>query len=145
MQTSPLDGLHDVIAPNQVHWWPLAPAWWALIVLILMAIIGLGYYLYKRSQFIKAKRHAVELSQQLGNDPQQLHVLIKRLVLHYYNPQAASSETQKWCQTLKALSDIEFTERELLSLYQAGNESAKLCDKFRLAIKQFKLKEPLNV
>lgn len=145
MQTTPLDGLHDVIAPNQVNWWPLAPAWWVLIALFLITIIGLGYYLYKRSQFSKAKRHAIKLSQQLGDDPQQLHILIKRLVLHYYNPQAASSETKTWCQTLTTLSAIEFTEQELLSLYQVDNSSSALADKFRVAIKQFKLKEPLNV
>jgi len=145
MQTSPLDGLHDVIAPTQVSWWPLAPAWWVLIGILVIATTCFGYYLYKRSEFTKAKRHAIKLSQQFTDDPKQLHILIKRLVLHYYQPQVASSDTKVWCKTLTTLSGIEFTEQELLSLYQADNSPSALADKFCLAIKQFKLKEPLNV
>lgn len=145
MQTSPLDGLHDVIAPTQASWWPLATAWWVLICIVVIAITCLGYYLYQRAQFTKAKRHAIKLSQQLTDDPAQLHILIKRLALHYYQPKVASSDTKVWCKTLTTLSGIEFTEQELLSLYRTDNYSSALANKLCLAIKQFKLKEPLNV
>ncbi|WP_368857999.1 DUF4381 domain-containing protein, partial [Thermolongibacillus altinsuensis] len=47
MQTSPLDGLHDVIVPSQVSWWPLAPIWWVIIATLLLAIGYLSYTLYR--------------------------------------------------------------------------------------------------
>jgi len=56
MQASPLDGLHDVIVPDQVAWWPLAPIWWVIIAVIVVAAILLVIKLYRNSQFKKAKR-----------------------------------------------------------------------------------------
>lgn len=56
MQKNPLDGLHDVIAPTEVAWWPLAPIWWLIIALVgSLLIIGL-VLLYKNQQFKKAKK-----------------------------------------------------------------------------------------
>ncbi|MEH6393437.1 DUF4381 domain-containing protein [Pseudoalteromonas sp.] len=145
MQTSPLDGLHDVIVPSQVSWWPLAPIWWVIIGTLLLAIGYLSYRLYQAYQFKKAKRHAVLLSEQYNDDAPQLHILIKRLVLHYYAQSAASQGTKQWCNTLNKLTGQQFTERELMSLYQPQSNQTALANKLKLAIAQFKLKEPLNV
>ena len=145
MQTSPLDGLHDVIVPSQVSWWPLAPIWWVIIAILLLAIGYLSYTLYQAYQFKKAKRHAILLSNQYEDDAQQLHILIKRLVLHYYAQSAASQGTKQWCNTLNKLTGQQFTEHELMSLYQSQSNQTALAQKLKLAIVQFKLKEPLNV
>ena len=145
MQTSPLDGLHDVIVPSQVSWWPLAPIWWVIIAILLLAIGYLSYTLYQAYQFKKAKRHAILLSNQYDDDAQQLHILIKRLVLHYYTQSAASQGTKQWCNTLNKLTGQQFTELELMSLYQEQSNQTALATKLKLAIAQFKLKEPLNV
>lgn len=145
MQTSPLDGLHDVIVPSQVSWWPLAPIWWVIIATLLLAIGYLSYTLYRAYQFKKAKRHAILLSNQYDDDAQQLHILIKRLVLHYYAQSAASQGTKQWCNTLNKLTGQQFTELELMSLYQEQINQTALATKLKLAIAQFKLKEPLNV
>lgn len=145
MQTSPLAGLHDVIVPSQVSWWPLAPIWWVIITTLLLAIGYLSYTLYRAYQFKKAKRHAILLSNQYDDDAQQLHILIKRLVLHYYAQSAASQGTKQWCNTLNKLTGQQFTELELMSLYQEQSNQTALATKLKLAIAQFKLKEPLNV
>lgn len=145
MQTSPLAGLHDVIVPNHVSWWPLAPIWWVIIATLLLAIGYISYTLYQAWQFKKAKRHAISLSEQHAEDAQQLHILIKRLVLHYYAQSAASQGTKQWCNTLNKLTGQQFTELELMSLYQPQSNQTALANKLKLAIAQFKLKEPLNV
>lgn len=36
--------LRDLHLPELIGWWPLAPGWWLLIVLV---VVGLGYLLYK--------------------------------------------------------------------------------------------------
>jgi hypothetical protein len=36
--------LRDLHLPELIGWWPLAPGWWLLIVLV---VAGLGYLLYK--------------------------------------------------------------------------------------------------
>ncbi|MBB1342351.1 DUF4381 domain-containing protein [Pseudoalteromonas sp. SR45-6] len=145
MQTSPLAGLHDVIVPSHVSWWPLAPIWWLIIVVLLVTVSFISYQLYRARQFKKAKRQAISLSEQHPEDAQQLHILIKRLVLHYYQQSAASQGTKQWCITLDKLTGQQFTEHELMSLYQSQSNQTALAQKLKLAIVQFKLKEPLNV
>ena len=144
MQTSPLDGLHDIIAPTQDDWWPLAPAWWVVIAIAVCLLCSLIVIIYKNYRFKKPKRDAIALANQ-QQSAQQLHVILKRLVITYYDPRLAAQSTTHWCNTLNQLSAIGFTEEEILSLYNANQTQAALSDKFRQAIKQFKLKEPLHV
>lgn len=37
---SPLDQLADIHLPDSVSWWPLAPGWWALMALVVLALAG---------------------------------------------------------------------------------------------------------
>ena len=144
MQTSPLDGLHDIIAPTHVDWWPLAPAWWVLISIALCLVCGLIIIMYKNYQFKKPKRNAIKLANQ-QQSAQQLHIILKRLVITYYDPRLAAQSTANWCKTLSQLGAIGFSEDEIASLYIAEQTQQALSNKFRQAIKQFKLKEPLHV
>ena len=144
MQTNPLEGLHDVIAPNHVDWWPLAPTWWVIIALLFIAVLSAVYAIYKAYQYKKAKRYAVLLSQN-EQSPQQLHIILKRLVIEYYGKHLAAQPTKQWCETLNTLSGLTFTEQEILSLYSRDNSDLALSKKFSQAIKCFKVKEPLHV
>jgi len=144
MQTSPLDGLHDIIAPSHVDWWPLAPAWWVVISIALCLVCGLIIIMYKNYQFKKAKRNAIKLANQ-QQSAQQLHIILKRLVITYYDPCLATQSTANWCKTLSQLAAIGFSEDEIASLYSAEQTQQSLSNKFRQAIKQFKLKEPMHV
>jgi cbb3-type cytochrome oxidase subunit 3 len=144
MQTNPLDGLHDIIAPSQVSIWPLAPAWWVIIALLCVLVAASAYWLYKRYQFNKAKRYAIQLSQQ-HESAQQLHIILKRLVIAYYDKRLAAQATAAWCTTLTTLTGITFSEQEILSIYNQTAPDTALCHKFRQGIKQFKLKEVVHV
>jgi len=112
MQTSPLDGLHDIIAPSQVNWWPLAPAWWVIIAVLLLLLSAAIYMAYKRYKFDK---------------------------------RLATQSTKQWCNTLNTLTGLSFSEQEILSVYNLEQNNSALENKFRQAIKQFKLKEVVNV
>ena len=144
MQTSPLDSLHDIIAPTHVDWWPLAPAWWVVISIALCLVCGLIIIMYKNYQFKKPKRNAIKLANQ-QQSAQQLHIILKRLVITYYDPRLAAQSTANWCKTLSQLGAIGFSEDEIASLYSAEQTQQSLSNKFRQAIKQFKLKEPMHV
>ncbi len=145
MQASPLDGLHDIIVPEQVAWWPLAPIWWVIIAALVIAAALVGLKLYRTWQFKKAKRYAIAHSDSMADDSAQLHILLKRLVLHYYSPEHASSATKDWCNTLNKLTGQQFSEQEIMSLYQANSSQPELAAKLKMGIRQFKLKESLNV
>tara|TARA_B100002049_G_scaffold176744_1_gene134046 strand:- start:2863 stop:3303 length:441 start_codon:yes stop_codon:yes gene_type:complete len=146
MQTNPLDGLHDVIAPSEVAWWPLAPIWWLIIVfLVALLVVGL-VLLYKNLQFKKAKKQAIKMSQNVAkDDAQALHIILKRLTRHYYNSQLASQPLAQWSESLSKLCGDTFSYDELMPLYQQQNNNAELAAKLRNAIHNFKLKESINV
>ena len=66
---SSLDQLQPLISPPPVEFWPPAPGWWLL--LLLVPLIGLG--LWKLRHFIPRKRPVVRAEQPL--DPVRLAAL----------------------------------------------------------------------
>ncbi|MFY8298045.1 DUF4381 domain-containing protein [Pseudoalteromonas sp. SS15] len=144
MQASPLDALHDVLPPEQVAWWPLSLPTWAVIITSLILLITLGMWLYKRQQFLKAKKAAIELAKQQSDDAQQLHIILKRLVKHYYGAPLTSLPTKKWQSILNTLSGEQFSEQALHSLYGPEN-NPELAKQLFNAIKNLKLKEAIDV
>ncbi len=47
---SPLDQLSDIHLPGAVSWWPLAPGWWALLALLVIAVIVFFVWRHKTKQ-----------------------------------------------------------------------------------------------
>lgn len=85
--------LRDLHLPDAVGWWPLAPGWWAVIVVAAAALAYLSWRWYEAWQFHAPRRHALrELarfeSQYLEHrDPvvlaKQLSELLRRGMLAY--------------------------------------------------------------
>lgn len=100
---NPLDQLLPTIAPPPVSWWPLAPGWWALMVLLPLLLWGLWYlrrYLPRRQRTLPQEQPLDPLRQaalaELARLPrpydgqhagpwlQQLNALLKRLARAHY-------------------------------------------------------------
>ncbi|MEK1908016.1 MAG: DUF4381 domain-containing protein [Pseudomonas sp.] len=100
---NPLDQLQPTIAPPPVSWWPLAPGWWLLLILVPLLGWGLWYlrrYLPQRKQREQAEQlldplrlaALAELArmvrpydgQHAGPWLQQLNALLKRLARAHY-------------------------------------------------------------
>ena len=64
----PLAGLHPLRAPDLISGWPLAPGWWLLLALIVLAIAVLGFIYYRRYQASAYRRRAAEQLRALHND-----------------------------------------------------------------------------
>lgn len=47
MESDPLAQLRDIHLPETISWWPLAPGWWALIILLGLLI---GWFAFKGIQ-----------------------------------------------------------------------------------------------
>ena len=92
---NPLDQLQPTIAPPPVSWWPLAPGWWALLVLVPLLLWGLWYlrrYLPQRQQ------QAMQSEQPLDPMRQAALAELARLVRPYDGQHAGP-----WLQQLNAL------------------------------------------
>ncbi|MGI9294827.1 MAG: DUF4381 domain-containing protein [Pseudomonadales bacterium] len=48
MEQNPLDQLRDIHLPEAIGLWPLAPGWWLLLVLCLLAVGLLVWHIYSR-------------------------------------------------------------------------------------------------
>ncbi|MDT8387105.1 MAG: DUF4381 domain-containing protein [Thiogranum sp.] len=102
--------LRDIHLPEPVSWWPPAPGWWLL--LILLALLGaLGYALYRRHRRRALQRSAQQALrdiaarwQQSGNAAQlasELSILLRRLCLSRFpREQVAGLTGSAWLQRL---------------------------------------------
>ena len=53
--------LHDIHLPDPISWWPMAPGWYALLILVFI-LIGLLIYVTRRTYVNgQPKRQALQL------------------------------------------------------------------------------------
>ena len=91
MNQDPLAQLRDIHLPEAIGWWPPAPGWWILALLLLVSTVFSIRYLVRRRQQRYFRRQAQDLlarcweSYQLKNDDRQfvegLFTLIRRACL----------------------------------------------------------------
>ncbi|MHC4943883.1 MAG: DUF4381 domain-containing protein [Planctomycetota bacterium] len=66
-----LDNLHDIVTPAPVSWWPLAPGWYVLALLILLTLGWSAWTWYRRRRTNAYRRAALlefeALSRQTGS------------------------------------------------------------------------------
>jgi len=81
--------LHDIRLPDPIGWWPLAPGWWALIVLAALGVIAALVVAVRHRRTVRyaALRELAGLKARLGDDADRPHlatdlaVLLRRVVL----------------------------------------------------------------
>lgn len=124
---------HDIIEPAPISWWPPAPGWWLLAVLVLLALV-LAIRWYRRSKRQLAPlRQALQEHQQLLLHWQQhrqqlrdsravcaaLSALLKRVARHYYPEHDVASLTgENWRAFLQRTGDNAFTDEQAGALIQ---------------------------
>lgn len=129
--------MRDVHLPTDIGWWPLAPGWWIIIVLLLFAGIATTYLVFKNKrrqayrQFaLKELNHNYTLCQETGSTRaylQSANAILKRCVLHASGTSDAARLSGKaWLNTLSAmipgdLSDQVETALGIL-IYQAESD-----------------------
>lgn len=111
--------LKDIHLPDSVGWWPPAPGWWLLPILIalLAVIVRLVYRrLIRRTPAKSAQKLLTSLRQRRSDDPiqtvAQLSVLLRRAALSLDSrAQVASLRGDAWLEYLDSfLPDAPFRE-----------------------------------
>jgi hypothetical protein len=95
--------LRDIHLPDPISWWPLAPGWWGLLILVLLGV-GLFFFgrtLYRRGQLRREARQAlqnIEAQYQSHKSDQQLaadlSTLLRRVSLSYSTRNDVASLTE---------------------------------------------------
>ncbi|MBK1654810.1 DUF4381 domain-containing protein [Allochromatium vinosum] len=113
MTTDPLADLRDWHLPDPVSWWPLAPGWWLVAVLVLaglLVVVRLGVRRRRRTSLQRAARRELErLGRELAvhGDRRrylaELSRLLRRLALaRYPRDQIAGLTGDDWLAFLDA-------------------------------------------
>ena len=111
--------LRDIHLPETIGWWPPAPGWWLLAVIILIACVGL-VRLYKRLTRKTAIKSAKKLLQEIKQDTTadnakkiaELSKLMRRVVISNTPEKKAASLTGRhWLAFLdNSLEGVPFSE-----------------------------------
>ena len=89
-----LQNLHDIALPQTVGWWPLAPGWYVLTVVLVLAAAAWSLRAWRRYSADRYRREALAELERLRRDMRQderrsaalaaLPVLLKRAALAAY-------------------------------------------------------------
>ena len=86
----PLAQLRDIHLPEAISWWPPAPGWWILAIIVLLAVGGCTYYVFR---YIRRNRYRREALQELlalnkkmvglstRDSVEQLAILLRRVAI----------------------------------------------------------------
>jgi len=123
-QASSVDlAIRDIHLPDSALWWPPAPGWW--IVFILLVVIGFGFYIYKKTYFNRKlkKNIKLELSQyyldfeNTSNAQlliQQLSALLRRVALYRFKElSVAKMQGNEWLEFLDSTLPDEQSKQHL--------------------------------
>lgn len=130
-----LDQMHDIIIPSAVSFWPLAPGWYALVLLVLAFSIHLGLKQWSNYQKNLYRREALEALSKTpsGEDANKeintLLGLMKRVALQCFGREkvAALSDDAWWDfmeKHSKAKVGIEIRELSQKILYSANAQAS---------------------
>ena len=124
----PLAQLKDIHLPAPVSAWPLSLYWWLVIIIIVLivglAIYGVLHYL-KKTQLTRLALAELTQLQQQGCEVNDLHHLLKRIVLTSFPRQtAASLHGEAW---LKFLDQQASSKKRVFSAF-SNNTAAWTLD-----------------
>lgn len=119
-KTEALAQLKDIHLPPPIHWWPLAPGWYLLILLMALFTAWSLNKLYRRYLRAQPKRMALKLlaeyqqSYEKDKNSQmtsaRLSELLRRVALAYYpRSQVASLKGEAWIEFLnQSAKNVDF-------------------------------------
>ena len=107
--------LRDIHLPEPVSWWPPAPGWW-LVLIIVIGLLALIPFLIKWLRYKPINKTAMQAFQGIKDDyknhqdkqqlVQQLSILLRRTCMSYVGRQQTASVTgQAWIAQLNQLSN----------------------------------------
>lgn len=109
--------LRDIHLPDPVSWWPLAPGWWGLIVLLVLLVLLTVYFirryrnhkisaLYLARKELEHIRTGFNSDQDKSNLVKELSELIRRVSISIFpREQSAALTGKEWLKFLDKYSD----------------------------------------
>ena len=150
--TDPLAQLHPLREPGAIGWWPPAPGWWVLLLVLLSATAALLAWLWLRHRRNRYRRLGLaqlrEVEQRYRTDGDSLalaaavNALLKTVALQAYpRTDVAGIHGQAWADFLNSTGGqaVSFDNSMAAAHYLPASdapEPAQLCDQASLWIRQ---------
>jgi hypothetical protein len=99
-----LDRLHDLVLPPAVPWWPLAPGWYAVIALALVAAAWMTLRAWRRWQANAYRREAMRELASLQSAEAIAELLRRTALAIAPRPEIAQKTGSAWLDWLVAQS-----------------------------------------
>lgn len=111
--------MHDIVVPDPISWWPLAPGWWVVLLILGIALLWLAAIGYRRWQNNAYRRQALHELETIT--PAELPALVKRVSLVTFpREKVATLSGEPWLEFLDQTGNTtDFTQgpgRHLLEL-----------------------------
>lgn len=85
--SQPLAELHDIVAAPAAHWWPLAPAWYVLILVLVALVSALCLAAWRWQQRRRVRNAALKALRQPLHDMNAITLVLKQACLGYFPAQ----------------------------------------------------------
>ena len=145
--------LKDIHLPSSIGWWPPAPGWWLVMLIVTLLMAWITWRTWQWWQALKPKRQALQILDQIEKKANhngsvneacaQVSQLLRRVALTYYPIEdVAGLKNDAWINFLNQHGKkVNFNAvREHLLIYPYNNQTkAKLAPLFgraRVWIKQ---------
>lgn len=95
-----LDRLHDLAVPPEVPWWPPAPGWYVVMLVLALAILWTAYAAWKKWRATAYRRAALRELERV-HDPAAIAEILRRTALAAATRQAVAGATgDDWIEWL---------------------------------------------
>jgi len=112
-----LSNLRDIVTPDAAPRWPLAPGWYVVIAVVVVAVVYCAIRTWKQWKANAYRRAAVTVLED-ADDSSEIATALKRTALAAFpRSEVASLTGDAWCDWLeeKGPGPIEATARESLA------------------------------
>ncbi|MEN7972330.1 MAG: DUF4381 domain-containing protein [Verrucomicrobiota bacterium] len=137
-----LNDLYDIVVPEPVSWWPLAPGWWILIAVVVAAS---GYLLFRHLQYRRENAYRREALRQLDdvNSAAETVSILRRTALAAYPRKASASLSgEQWIEWLESTANLPLPENVKTTFEGIYSETEPDYEALRNYARQWILQHP---
>lgn len=130
-----LDRLHDVVAPAEISWWPLAPGWYVVGAALLVLVGLFTVRSWKKWKANAYRRAALRELETAGDIPSIAAILRRTALVATSRAVVASKAGAAWTDWLAAAAPAPMEDdvrqqltREVYAPVASGSDTSKLRD-----------------